>query len=307
MLINERSSEHDAGTPVRESAPSGPMKTVHQATEARRGAGRGLSTQEYLRVIGVAELPALTSPFDPGYDPVTLESHLGQSAHLMASLKISMACWMIADEAATRGKIAAARAHHVLTVTGGGPFEVAVAQGRLEAYLDLCADLGIARIECGEGFTTLAVPPRALVRMAHERGLTVQYEMGKKHEGSLTEETLAEALARGHAWLEAGAEQLVVEARESARGVGMFDPDGAFNPTFADRFAEAFGLDVVMFEAPNKPSQFALLDHFGPHVHLCNVRLEELLRVEIYRRGLHADAFAKPNLRPARPGRDIGR
>jgi phosphosulfolactate synthase len=182
-----------------------------------------------------------------------------------------------------------------------------VAQGRLEAYLDLCADLGIARIECGEGFTTLAMPPRAVVTMAHARGLTVQYEMGRKHAGSMTAETLAAARARGHAWLEAGAEQLVVEARESARGVGMFDQDGAFNPTFADRFAEAFGLDVVMFEAPTKPSQFALLDHFGPHVQLCNVRLEELLRVEIYRRGLHADAFAKPNLRPARPGLTIGR
>jgi phosphosulfolactate synthase len=30
------------------------------------------------------------------------------------------------------------------------------------------------------------------------------------------------------------------------------------------------------------------------------VRLEEILRVEIYRRGLHSDAFAKSNLRPAR-------
>jgi phosphosulfolactate synthase len=56
-----------------------------------------------------------------------------------------------------------------------------------------------------------------------------------------------------------------------------------------------------MFEAPNKPSQFALLDHFGPEVRLCNVRLEEVLRVEIYRRGLHSDAFSKENLRPARP------
>src|SRR6202171_2154334 len=105
-----------------------------------------LSTREYLHLIGVPEFPPLTSPFDPGYDPVTLESHLDQSAHLMASLKISMACWMIADEAATRRKIAAAGRHHVPTVTGGGPFEVAVAQGQLEAYLDLCADLGVTRI-----------------------------------------------------------------------------------------------------------------------------------------------------------------
>src|SRR5437588_3953086 len=136
------------------------------------------STREYLRLIGVPELPPLISPFDPGYDPVTVESHLEQSAHLMATLKISMACWMVADEAATRRKIAAAQAHNVPTVTGGGPFEVAVAQGMLEAYLDLCAGLGITRIECGEGFTELSQKPRAIVQTIHERGLEVQYEMG---------------------------------------------------------------------------------------------------------------------------------
>ena len=36
-------------------------------------------------------------------------------------------------------------------------------------------------------------------------------------------------------------------------------------------------------------------------VQMSNVRLEELLRVEIYRRGLHSDAFEHDNLRPAGP------
>ncbi|HEX6108080.1 MAG TPA: phosphosulfolactate synthase [Ktedonobacteraceae bacterium] len=267
-----------------------------------RDTSRRLSTKEYLRLIGVPELPPLTSPFDPGYDPATVESHLEQSAYLMASLKISMACWQIADEAATRRKIAAARVHNVQTVTGGGPFEVAVAQGQLEAYLDLCADLGVTRIECGEGFTELTLKPRAIVNMAHERGLAVQYEMGKKHEGPFTEESLDEAITRGHKWLDAGAVQLVVEARESALGVGAFGMDGTLNTAVADRFAEEFGFDIAIFEAPNKPSQFAFLEHFGQRVQLCNVRLEELLRVEIFRRGLHSDAFAIPKLRPVRPG-----
>src|SRR5207248_7800465 len=102
-------------------------------------------------------------------------------------------------------------------------------------------------------------------------------------------------------WLDAGALQLIVEARESARGVGTFGNDGSLNTAYADRFADAFGLEVAMFEAPNKPSQFAFLEHFGARVQLCNVRLEELLRVEIFRRGLHSDAFAMPNLRPPQP------
>lgn len=253
---------------------------------------------DYLQRIGVKQLPPSTSPFDPGYDPLTLEGHLQQSAHLMSILKISMACWMIADESATRRKTAAARRHGVPTVTGGGPFEVAVAQGQLPAYLDLCADIGVTRIECGEGFTDMPLPPTQVVKMAHERGLEVQFELGKKHTGAFSDEAVQQLIEQGQRWLDAGALQLVVEARESARGVGLFDDDGNFNGDFADRFAAAFGLDIVLFEAPNKPSQFCLLDHFGPAVHLCNVRLEELLRVEIYRRGLHSDAFSNPKLRP---------
>jgi phosphosulfolactate synthase len=255
-------------------------------------------THDYLRLIGVPELPPRTSPFDPGYDPVTLEAHLAQSHHLMSILKISMACWMVADEHATRRKVQAARQYHVPTVTGGGPFEIAVAQGCLPEYLDLCADIQVTRIECGEGFTDLSLSPAEVVKMAHARGLEVQFELGKKHGGAFTGDTVAQLIDQGRSWLDSGALQLVIEARESAAGVGLFDLEGNLNTSYADEFVHAFGHEVVMFEAPNKPSQFALLNHFGHEVHLCNVRLEELLRVEIYRRGLHSDAFGHENLRP---------
>jgi phosphosulfolactate synthase len=275
------------------------MKTVDIKVSPPESERQGkFHLADYLQRIGVKQIPPATSPFDPGYDPLTLEGHLEQSAHLMSILKISMACWMIADESATRRKTAAARRHGVPTVTGGGPFEVAVAQGQLPAYLDLCADIGVTRIECGEGFTDMPLPPGEVLNMAHERGLEVQFELGKKHTGAFSDEAVDQLIEQGKRWLDAGALQLVVEARESARGVGLFDDEGNFNGAFADRFASAFGLDTVLFEAPNKPSQFRLLDHFGPEVHLCNVRLEELLRVEIYRRGLHSDAFSNPKLRP---------
>lgn len=263
-----------------------------------------MRTADYLRAIGVPELTPATSPFDPGYDPVTLESHLEQSRHLISILKVSMACWMVADEKATRRKVASARRLDIPTVTGGGPFEVAVAQGTLEYYLDLCADIGFTQIECGEGFTDLPLEPGAVVREANRRGLRVQFELGKKHAGAFTDDMVTALVEQGHRWLDAGAVELIVEGRESAKGVGLFDDAGQFNAGFADRFADEFGLDTVCFEAPNKPSQFALMNHFGPEVRLCNVRLEELLRVEIYRRGLHSDAFGQPKLRPA-PASDV--
>jgi phosphosulfolactate synthase len=256
----------------------------------------------YLRKIGVPALSAATCPFDPGYDPVTLDAHLAQSSHLISILKISMACWMIADEKATRQKLASARKHNVSTVTGGGPFEVAVAQNQLPAYLELCSELGFTRIECGEGFTDLCLGAREIVGAANSLGLDVQFELGKKHSGSFTEDVVQELIDQGKRWLDAGALELIVEARESACDVGLFDGAGNFNSAYAERFVDAFGIETVSFEAPNKSSQFALLNHFGNKIRLCNVRLEELLRVEIYRRGLHSDAFQHKNLRPPHPG-----
>lgn len=271
------------------------IPSLNLASEGR------LHADDYLKLIGVPATPPATSPFDPGYDLVTLAGHLEQSHHLMSILKVSMACWMIANEYVTRQKIAVAKKYGVSTTTGGGPFEVAYVQGRLQQYLDLVSDFGFTRIECGEGFTDISLNAQEVVKMANDRGLEVQFELGKKHTGAFTHEVVEGLISQGKRWIDAGAVQLVVEARESAKGVGLFDNEGNLNVGFADRFAKEFGHGVVVFEAPNKPSQFALLDHFGRQVHLCNVRLEELLRVEIYRRGLHSDAFNKENLRPRIP------
>ena len=263
-------------------------------------AGR-LHAREYLRQIGVPEIAPATNPFDPGYDPFTFLGHLMQSSHLMETMKISMACWQVCHEDVSRWKIAACKHYGVPTVVGGGPFEVAVQQGKLPEYLDLVADMGITGIEAGEGFTTMSLAPDVVIGMARERGLGVQFELGKKHEGAFTSDTVTRLLDQGRRWLDAGARQLVIEARESAVGVGCFDEHGTFEALTADRFADAFGLETAIFEAPNKASQFALLNHFGRDVHLCNIRLEEVLRVEIYRRGLHSDAFEQANLRPTKP------
>lgn len=268
------------------------------------GARPGLDVQtaaRYLKAIGVRELPPRTSPFDPGYDAATVVSHIEQSAHLMSVLKISMACWQIANLASTERKIAAAKRAGVPVCTGGGPFEIAATFGKLPEFLDLCAGLGVDRIEAGEGFTEQSLDAAAIVRMARERGMDVQYEAGKKHDGTFTSDVVKGLLVEGQRWLDAGAKVIVIEGRESAQNVGLFDDKGKVNAAFAERFVEAWTMERVVFEAPNKPSQFALLNHFGPMVQMSNVRIEELLRVEIYRRGLHSDAFEHANLRPLGP------
>ena len=130
------------------------MPTVILARKASAStaipAGSHITATEYLHQIGIPRLLPCTAPYDPGYDSSTVEGHLDQSASLMEILKISVACWIIADENVTRRKVAAAAAHSVPTVTGNGLFQIAVAQGLVEQYLDLCADFGVTRVECGE-------------------------------------------------------------------------------------------------------------------------------------------------------------
>jgi phosphosulfolactate synthase len=267
-----------------------------------RMTGQKSELTRYLDLIGISDLPPLTNPFDPGYEISTVLGHFEQTAHLMASYKISMATWMIAAEHVTAAKITAAKQYGVPVVTGGGPFEIAVAQDRLPEYLDLCAFLGVDRIESGNGFTTLTLDPQGVVEMAKDRGLAVQFEVGNKHAGPFDREAIGEAIEQAAEWLGVGAECVVIEARESAKNIGLFNNDSSLNLAYADRLVTDLGLSQLIFEAPTKASQFALLDHFGPEVQLGNVRLEEILRVETYRRGLHSDAFAVPALRPADPG-----
>lgn len=212
-----------------------------------------------------------------------------------------MACWQVANETATRKKVDAARRLNVPVCTGGGPFEIAVYFKKLPEYLDLCADIGVTEIEAGAGFIGNVLDPKEVVRLASERGLAVQFEIGEKHGGTFSEEVVKELVDQGKRWLNAGAGKIVIEGRESAQDVGLFDGKGKLNAGFAERFVEAYGMERTIFEAPNKPSQFALLNHFGPQVQLSNIRLEELLRVEIYRRGLHSDAFRQEILRPKGP------
>ena len=56
-------------------------------------------TRDFLESIGVFDRAPATSPFDPGYDASTFEGHLAQSSHLIETMKISMASWLVANEA----------------------------------------------------------------------------------------------------------------------------------------------------------------------------------------------------------------
>lgn len=259
----------------------------------------------YLAALGVSSPSPCTVAFDPGYDPSTLKSHLLQSRHLLYGLKLSMATWQLSSYEALSAKVDAITCAGLSVIAGGGPFEVAASFNRIESYFDLCSSVGFTRVEVGEGFSSATAEPESVVRLAEERGLKVQFEVGRKFGGSVQENEMYDLCKLMATWLSAGAQQIVVEAREDALDVGVFDGEGILNRELADRMLRAVDYDLrrIQFEAPTKRSQFALIEHFGKDIILANVRLEEILRLETFRRGLHPNSFMNPGLRPRGPGR----
>jgi len=208
-------------------------------------------------------------------------------------LKLSTACWLMAREASTRTKIADVHARNIPVVTSGETFEVAVVHGALPEFLDLCVEFGVARIECSEDCVPRHLSPQEVIKMINERGMEVQFGIRRNRGRAMTLRSWKGFVGRGQIWLDAGAKQVIVE---TTGGEGSADEAGLFQSALTDRLATVFGLDTLIFQASSRASQFAILDQFGPRAQLSNVRLDEVLRVEGYRRGLNSDPFARSNL-----------
>ncbi len=113
--------------------------------------------------------------------------------------------------------------------------------------------------------------------MAEQRGLEVQFELGKKHAGEFTSDAgYGASIAQGREWARGRSGEIVVEARESARGVGLFDDDGQLNRAFAERFAATeFGLETGHVRGAQQAEPVRAPRSFRSAVRLSNVRLEE--------------------------------
>lgn len=189
-----------------------------------------------------------------------------------------------------RRKIAAATAAGVKTMPGGTMLEVAVAQDLVGTFFASASACGFTAIEVSDGTIEMNRDLRsALIVKALDAGFMVVTEYGKKLAGSKVE---AEELARTVEIDTAlGAEFVTIEARESGKGVGIFDEHGAVRKAELDTIVRTVPCSALMWEAPLKSQQAELLQAFGPNVNIGNVAPEDALALEALRRGLRSDTF----------------
>lgn len=188
-------------------------------------------------------------------------------------------------------KIRLCRRHGMEVYPGGTFLEVAIWQGRLEPFLDWVVGCGFTAVEVSDGTVPLSREERQrAIREAVQRGLTVLTEIGKKDP---RERLSAVAIRRAvEEDLAAGASRILVEGRESGQGVGIYDAQGNIQPEeLAKIVASVPDLSRIMFEAPMKSQQEALILRFGPNVNLGNIPPQEILALEALRSGLRADTL----------------
>ncbi len=188
-------------------------------------------------------------------------------------------------------KIELARQADVMIYPGGTFLEVAIAQQELTSFFETVLRMGFNGIEVSDGVIEMSRALRnTLIKRGRELGLQVVTEYGKKAYGSMIE--VEELLDTIHQDIEHGAELVIVEARESGRGVGLFDERGdCYLDTLLTISSRLHNPHRLMWEAPLKDQQVQLIQAIGPEVNLGNIGSDEILSLECLRRGLRGDTF----------------
>jgi phosphosulfolactate synthase len=179
-----------------------------------------------------------------------------------------------------------------ITVMPGGTFlEVAVAESVVKPFFDTASALGFTGIEISDGTIDMDRALRnALIRMAVEYGLVIYTEYGKKCWGSRIE--VQELIDTVLGDLDAGAELVTIEARESGAGVGIFDESGGCRDEEVQAVLDGIpSPSLLLWEAPQKSQQTHLIGLLGAGVNLGNIAPQDVISLEALRRGLRSDTF----------------
>ncbi|WP_373230491.1 phosphosulfolactate synthase [Cohnella sp.] len=190
-----------------------------------------------------------------------------------------------------RSKIKLAKEHGITVIPGGTLLEAAVKQDLVHGFFRQVMSLGFTGVEVSDGTIELSRSLRSdLIRNAASLGLRVFTEYGKKLFGSRI--NVFDFASTAETDWACGAEFVTVEARESGKGVGLFDEHGSFRDGELSHIQSAVpNLDCVLWEAPLKDQQVSLIQAFGPHVHLGNIPTQDVITLETMRRGLRSDTF----------------
>ena len=206
-------------------------------------------------------------------------------------IKFAFGTSVAISEDVVRAKVEMIRAAGIEVYPGGTLGEAAVLQGVLPQYLQRARDLGFTMVEVSDGTISMTAEVRAeYIGRALDLGLGVISEVGKKDPRHQMAVSRMQALIASD--LNLGASYVVIEARESGHGVGIYDATGAVDQVELAALVNGLqDLERIIWEAPQTSQQAYLLQRFGVNVNLGNIPPLDVLAVEALRSGLRFETL----------------
>lgn len=233
----------------------------------------------------------LTMVIDKGMGLTEVKEMLDMAAEYIDMVKLGFGTSALYSSGVLEEKIKLVRSYDVDIYPGGTFLEVAMLQRKLDLYLRKCKELGYSCIEVSDGTITMSSEERQeAVLKAREMGFKVLTEVGKKDPrdkvaGTAIHRQIAQDLA-------SGAFKVIVEGRESGKGVVIYDSKGNVKEDELEDLAIHINdPDAILWEAPLKNQQQALIMRFGHNINLGNVQPNDILALEALRVGLRGDTL----------------
>ncbi|MGF7184822.1 phosphosulfolactate synthase [Desulfitispora alkaliphila] len=233
----------------------------------------------------------ITMLMDKGLSLAETENILSTGADYIDFIKFGFGTSAFYSSQLLKDKIKLIRDHLVEPYPGGTFLEVALMQGNLDLYLERARDLGFKYVEVSDGTISISDEVRTYtIGRAIEFGFHVISEVGKKNpQDKLTRNKIVKQIEQD---LENGAKYVILEGRESGKGVGIYNQKGDIDEKSMEDIVEGFDkLDKLIWEAPHKSQQLALIERFGVNVSLGNIPPGEVLALEALRVGLRGDTL----------------
>ena len=172
----------------------------------------------------------------------------------------------------------------------GTLIEHSVFRGSLEATLKKAHRLGFDTVEISDGIIELSAEEKSkIAKEVRSHGFDILIAVGKKD--PLAQLSPAETVSQIEYAISLDPLKVVLEGRESGRGVGIYDENGGIKWNLLRSITSRIDQKSIIFEAPNETQQASLILELGPEVNLGNVSLSSIAALEAERQGLRFDTF----------------
>ncbi len=174
---------------------------------------------------------------------------------------------------------------------GGTLLEKFLIQGRFDEFRTFLASLGARVVEVSNGTAHLSDEDKATYVAELAKDFRVVSEVGSKDQANSDTMAPYKWIECIRADIEAGAELVTLETRESGRG-GICRSNGELRYGLIEEIlTSGVEPDRLIFEAPSTELQNYFAKRVGPNVNLGNIAATDVIGVETIRLGLRSETL----------------